>query len=196
MTYPKTRCTVLVILAGFLAGGASAAQPQSPPDAPGGPAAAPPAANKRPPEAPSNVRIKAQRGPIDPSSMPTGRLREAVAAALDVQNFAPTLRAATIASRGQVITAIESRVGSAETALHAIEKSTAEMSEDGRRQFTAASGEAKAKARALRQSVEAARRANENEWDGARAQLAADYYAYAAALARIDSARGVAPPAR
>lgn len=212
MKYPKKRCTAWVIMTGLLAAGIfpAQAQPKGQPAAPDGPPVnAPSNSERRPPGAPSNVRIKVQRvsptaeagatsqaGPTQPASLPTGRARQAVAAALDAQNFAPTLRAATVASRGPLITGIESRVASAETALSTVEKSPAEMSEDGRRQFKAASEEARERAKALRKSVKAASRANENEWDGARAQLAADYHAYAAALARIDSASGVAPPAR
>jgi hypothetical protein len=205
------RCTAWVAVLVSIAAGicAAEAQPKDPPPSPDGPKTVPPSAAKRPPEAPSNVRITvqryspadaagttAQKGKTDPSSLPTGRAREPVAAALDAQNFAPALRAASVASRSHVVSAIESRLASAETALSNVEKSTSEMSDDGRREFRALSDAAKERAKALRQSVEVARRANENEWDGARAQLAADYHAYAASLARIDSVRGVAPPVR
>ncbi len=166
-----------------------------------------PASNPRP-AAPSNVRIKVQTsspatqasGPaasaVDPSSLPTGRSRTSVAAAIDAQNFAPTLRAATPATRGKLITDVESRIVAAEGALEGVEKSTAEISADGRAQFKAATIEAREKAKALRRSMEVARGAADEEWEGARAQIAADYHAYAAALSRIDSALGIAPPGR
>lgn len=173
------------------------------------PVSTPATENRRPPAPPSNVRIRVDRNPAaenvaeaqaksgaERGLSPTGRSQAAIAASLDSQNFAPTLRAATVASRGQVITDIEGRIASAETALNAVEKTTTAMSADGRKQFKAASDDAKEKAKALRKSVQEARRASEEEWESARAQLAADYHAYAASLARIDSATGVAPSAR
>ena len=162
--------------------------------------------NRRPP---SNVRIKVERispgenvaqaqakADAEPVLTPTGRSQAAVAAPLDSQNFAPTLRAATPASRGKLIGDVESRIASAETALNAAEKSSAEMSESGRRQFKAASDYAKRKEQALRKSIHAARNASEDDWESVRAQLGADYHAYAAALAQIDSVTGAARPAR
>jgi hypothetical protein len=153
---------------------------------------------KKPTAPPSNVRIHVQRIPgpdTEPALTPTGRNQAPLAATLDSQNFAPTLRSATAASRGKLIGDVESRIASAETGLDALEKSAAEMNEHGRKQFKAASDSAKRKAQALRKSIHAARSASENEWESARAQLGADYHAYAAALAQIDSATGVSPTA-
>jgi hypothetical protein len=171
------------------------------------PVSTPATENRRPPAPPSNVRIKVQRVPpgenvaqarakadAEPVLTPTGRSQTAIAASLDSQNFAPTLRAATAASRGKLIGEVESRIASAETALSAVEKSSAEMSESGRKQFKSASDYAKRKAEMLRKSIHAARNASEDDWESARAQLGADYHAYAAALAQIDSVTGVAPP--
>jgi hypothetical protein len=95
-----------------------------------------------------------------------------------------------------LITDVESRVTAAEAALDAVEKSTDDMSAGGREQFKSATNEARAKAKALRKSMDVARGATEEEWEGARAQVAADYHAYAAALSKIDSVMGVAPPGR
>ena len=173
------------------------------------PASTPATESRKPPAAPSNVRIKVERNPAPEDVAearakadservlsPTGRAPASIAASLDSHNFAPTLRVATAASRGQLTTDIEGRIASAETALNAVEKTAAEMSADGRQLFKAASDDAKEKAKTLRKSVQAARRAGEAEWESSRAQLAADYHAYAAALARIDSTMGVAPSAR
>jgi hypothetical protein len=162
------------------------------------------------PAPPSNVRIKVQTSyppghaavavpgtaTPDPSSLPTGRSRTPVAAALDAQNFASTFRSATAATRGKLLTDVESRLAVAEAALAEVEKSTPEMSAGGREQFKSATNEARAKAKALRKSMDVAHGATEEEWEGARAQVAADYHAYAAALSRIDGAMGVAPPGR
>ena len=170
------------------------------------PVSTPATEQRKPPAAPSNVRVRVERGPArenvaqaqakaeaERTLTPTGRPQAAIAASLDSQNFAPTLRAATASSRGKLIGEVESRIASAETALNAAEKSSAEMSESGRKQFKSASDFAKRKAEALRKSIHAARNASEDDWEGARAQLGADYHAYAAALAQIDSVTGVAP---
>ena len=160
-----------------------------------------------PPAAPSGAKARAERAetapaittvppPADPGSLPTGRAQAALAASLDSATFAPTLRGASIGTRAQVIADLESRLTSAESALNSIGSTTAEMSADGQKQFKAASDEVKEKARALRKSVQAARQASDAQWESARAQLASDYEAYAAALARIDAASGIAPRTR
>ena len=173
------------------------------------PASTPATENRRPLAAPSNVRVRVERIPAgqnvaqaqakaDPERAltPTGRAQATIAASLDSENFAPTLRAATASSRGKLIGDVESRIASAEKALDAVESSSAEMSESGRQQFKAASDFAKRKGQALRKSVLAARNASEDDWESARAQLGADYHAYAAALAQIDSVTGLAAPRR
>src|SRR5688572_3177867 len=68
------------------------------------PSSTPATESRKPPAPPSNVRISVQTVPASgagPALSPTGRSKAAIAASLDSQNFAPTLRAATMASRGQ-----------------------------------------------------------------------------------------------
>jgi hypothetical protein len=169
---------------------------------PDAPAVSPPL----PPSLPSSVRIRAERSPApgsanppapgvaaDQGLTPTGRMNPAIATNLESRTVVPALRSATIETRGNVFTDLESRLNAADSALNSVERSTAEMSAEGRKQFKAASDEAKDRAKALRKSVQAARKANATEWESARAHLAADYEAYAAALARIDQATGVSP---
>ena len=134
--------------------------------------------------------------PADPSSLPTGRTAASVSAALDSATFAPTIRSTAIATRDQVISDVETRIAATETAMNAMGKTASEMSAEGHKQFKAASDDVKEKAKALRKSAQAARKATEQDWDAARAQLAADYEAYASALASIDASAGAAPSIR
>jgi hypothetical protein len=157
-----------------------------------------------PPAPPSNVKARVERDTApaittvppqpDPGSLPTGRATMALAASLDAPTFGPSLRSASVATRTQVIADLESRMTTAENALTTMGNSVSEMSADGRQRFKAASDEVKERSRALRKSVQAARQASEQQWESARAQLASDYDAYAAALGRIDAAATVTPP--
>ncbi len=129
----------------------------------------------------------------DPGLLPTGRSTVSAANSIQVTTFAPTIRMATLGSRESVLTDIEARVKTSDSAMDSFRSSAAQMSTDGRRTFKAADDQVKEKAAALKKSIRAARKANDAEWDNARAQLAADYEAYAAALAQVDLAAGVAP---
>jgi hypothetical protein len=126
----------------------------------------------------------------DPGLLPTGRTTVVVATPLEVTTFGPSIRSMTIDSRNQMFTDIETRVKNSEHAMASLRSTTSQMSAEGRQQFTAASDEVKEKAKALRKSLKDARRATDAQWDSTRAQLAADYEAYAAAVARVDAATG------
>jgi hypothetical protein len=64
------------------------------------------------------------------------------------------------------------------------------MGAAGRQQFDAAAEDVKEKAKQLKKSLKDARKATDAQWDASRAQVAADYEAYAAAVARVDAATG------
>jgi len=126
----------------------------------------------------------------DPGLLPTGRSTVAAASSINAHVYAPTIRAASISTREQVIADIETRMKTSEAAMGTFRSSASQMSADGRRTFKGADDEVKDKAAALKKSIRAARKANDAAWDNARAQLAADYEAYGAALARVDVAAG------
>ena len=152
-----------------------------------------PATDLAPPAPPSNVKITVEKpARADPGLLPTGRTNVSIAASLGSETF--TLRNTTIATRDRIFTDLESRMTSAENTLSSLDKTASEMSAEGRKQFKTASDDVKEKAKALKKSVQAARKAGGQEWNEARAQLASDYEAYAAALASIDTARGLPPP--
>ncbi|HUR58007.1 MAG TPA: hypothetical protein VM029_09890 [Opitutaceae bacterium] len=127
----------------------------------------------------------------DPGIMPTGRSTVAVATSVDSVTVVPTIRAGMYESRDQVLTDIETRLKNSNTAMSTIRSTSSSMSESGRMQFKAAEGQVKEREKALRKSIKAARKANAQEWDAARTQLAADYEAYASALASVDASAGV-----
>lgn len=126
----------------------------------------------------------------EPGLLPTGRTTVIIATPLEVTTFAPSIRTMTFASRDQMLADIEARVKNSERAVNSLRGTTNQMSATGRQQFTAASDEVKQKARALRKTLKDARKASDAQWDSIRMQLAADYEAYAAAVARIDAATG------
>lgn len=123
----------------------------------------------------------------EPVLTPTGRTNVMVASALDATNFAPTIRAATYANRDQVIADIESRINAANATLGTARSTASTMSADGRSAFATADKAVTQKAKDLKKSIQAARKAGASEWENARAQLAADFDAYASAVAQIDA---------
>ena len=127
----------------------------------------------------------------NPGTLPTGRTSVAVASSLDGLTVVPTIRAATFESRDAVINDIETRCKACDSAMHSMRGTAGAMSSSGQTQFKSADEQVKSTEKALRKSVKAARKASAQEWDAARAQLASDYEAYAAALASVDVAAGV-----
>lgn len=127
----------------------------------------------------------------DPGILPTGRTNVSVATSLDSVTVVPAIRAGTFDNRDHVFTDIETRVKATDTAIAAVRGSSRNMSDSGRTQFNASDAQVKVTEKALRKSLKAARKASASEWDAARAQLAADYEAYASALASVDAAAGV-----
>ena len=153
-----------------------------------------PVANIEPPPPAARVAIlqptPAPSIGADPGLLPTGRTTVAVATPLEVTTFGPSIRSMTFSSRDQVLADIDARVKNSEKAMSSLRSTTSQMSADGRTQFNAATDEVKAKAKALRKTLKDARNATDAQWDSIRAQLAADYEAYASAVARIDAATG------
>lgn len=128
-----------------------------------------------------------------PALSMTGRPTVGVSTTLETTRIVPSIRSASFASREQVLSDIESRLGAADKSLAAMRGTTAEMSASGRTQFKASDDAVKERERTLRESLRAARNASSSEWDSARSKLAADFEAYASALASLDAAAGIAP---
>jgi len=124
----------------------------------------------------------------EPVLTPTGRSTVVVASSLDAAAFTPIILSTTMASRDQMLSDIEMRLTNSEKAMDTFRSSVSQMSADGRRQFGLAEEAVKDSAKELKKSIKAAKKATDDaEWNSARAQLAADYAAYAAAVASVDA---------
>lgn len=145
------------------------------------------------PEAPPPAPIAIFQPDVDPGTLPTGRATVAASTSLDAARVDPMLRSAMFENRDSVIDDIEGRVDRTERAIRNMNRSENQMSATGRDQFIALRDEVKSRQRAVEQSIRAAERASAANWENARLQLAADYAAYANAVARLDAAAGVAP---
>lgn len=153
------------------------------------PAAPAPVVVAQTPAEPAPVVIA--QTPAEPVLTPTGRSTVAVASTLDAAMYSPTIRASTYEARAQTVADIENRLTASESALASVKASASSMNDDARKSFDTAHDDVKAKEKALRKSIEAANKADASEWENARAQLAADYDAYAAAVASLDASAGL-----
>ena len=127
---------------------------------------------------------------VDPGLLPTGRSTVAISAPFQSATYTPTIRSASMTSRDQIVPEIEVRLHASEESLAVMNGSKKEMSAEGRQAFEAAQADARQQAKALHKSLKTAKNAKDAQWESAREQLAADYDAYAATLARIDAASG------
>lgn len=141
--------------------------------------------------APAPAPVVIAQTPAEPVLTPTGRSTVAVASTLDATTYSPTIRASMFEARAQTVADIENRLTASESALASVKATTSAMNADARKSFDAAHDDVKAKEKALRKSIKAANKADASEWENARAQLAADYEAYAAAVASLDASAGL-----
>lgn len=141
---------------------------------------------------PVTVAILQSEAPAaDATLSMTGRPTVGVSASLEANRIAAAIRAQPDTAREQLFTDIDTRLAASATALRGFRDSTREMSAANRDQFEAAADDLKAKEKALKKSLNVARKADAQNWQAARAQLAADYEAYAAAAARLDALAGI-----
>jgi hypothetical protein len=134
--------------------------------------------------------------PLDPGTSLTGRVFMGVSAPLDAARVTPALQGTSLSGSEEVISDVENRIRASEISIALMKRTVDEMSPSGRDLFHSANAEVNNAEKPLRRSIRAARNANESNWETARATLAADYAAYADALARIDAAAGITPAPR
>lgn len=130
-------------------------------------------------------------GASEPTLAMTGRPTTGVSASLEATRIAAAIRSQPETGREQLFTDVESRLKSGASSLQALRNSTRNVGAAAREQFDDAADDLRDKEKALRKSLKAARKAKADNWESAREQLAADYEAYAAAAARVDSAAGI-----
>jgi hypothetical protein len=133
---------------------------------------------------------------VAPGSMPTGRPTTSAAAALEPARMDAAIRNATFESRDDLVDGIRVRVRDSDAALTEFRATENQMSTEGRAQFKEQLRDVKAREHELDRSLRAAEDASSATWEGARAQLLADYDAYAGAVSQVDSAVGIAPTRR
>ena len=148
------------------------------------------------PIAPPAPTVAVLQPRVAPGLMPTGRPSTGAAYALDATHLEPTIRSSSFESRDNLVDNIRVRMRESDTAMREFRRTESEMSTEGRTQFQTAADDVKVKEKALQKSLRSAERASSANWDAAREQLAADYDAYAAALARVDTLAGIAPAQR
>lgn len=130
---------------------------------------------------------------VAPGLTPTGQPVTSLAAALDAAQMEPAIRAVAYETREELIDGIRVRVRKGETGFVEIERTRGQMSAEGRSRFDAVADDVRARDKVLERSLRAADRASIADWESVREQVASDYSAYAAALAQVDAAAGIAP---
>lgn len=90
-------------------------------------------------------------------------------------------------SREQLLAELHTRVDASAKAMTTVRESGAKLDGQAKADFKAASADVKAKEKALNQSMKAAEKADASTWVTARAKLAGDYDAYAAAVAHAET---------
>jgi hypothetical protein len=145
------------------------------------------------PVAPPAAAVAVLQPHVAPGLMPTGHPTVGAAMSLDAARVGPTIQSASFESRDEVIDNLRVRERQSNEAMAEVRRSRSEMSAEGRSQFDAAADAVSSTEKALNKSIRAAERASSANWEQARAQFASDYQAYAAALAQVDTAAGIAP---
>lgn len=121
----------------------------------------------------------------------TGLPATSLAAALDAPRVSSAILNQPTEARGQVIADVQTRITAADGAISTFEETSNQMDLANRRELTVATDATKEREAALFKTLRAARRANADQWEAARAELAADYNAFAAAATQVDAVTGM-----
>ena len=109
-----------------------------------------------------------------------------IAASLDSAAFAGQIKDTTAATRDGLITQVESLLQASNHSLADLHGSAAGLKVEDRRLSDAAYAAVQARKTALERSMGDARQSTDNTWIGVRGRLAADYQAYAQAVAAAE----------
>jgi hypothetical protein len=124
---------------------------------------------------------------------PAHRGANAAATTLDAGQVQTEIHSASFDTRDRFVDDVRSRVRESRQALSDLRPNSSDMSKEARDAFKAAIDDAREREKALQRSLRAAQHADAANWETARAQVSADFDAYVAALARVDSTAGPAP---
>jgi hypothetical protein len=125
-------------------------------------------------------------GMVLPSPSKDGPVASSITASLDVDQAVDAIQTKTFDVREKLTAEIEQRLSSSSTRLAGAKAQTSGLTEEGKMQFTNAVNDSEKRRADLQASLTAARNAKETSWEGARAQLAADYARYAESVARAE----------
>ncbi len=117
-------------------------------------------------------------------------------ASLNTAETVHAIQSQAMASREQLLAELHTRVDASAKAMTTVRESGAKLDGEAKANFKAASADVKAKEKALNKSMKAAEKADADTWVTARAKLASDFDAYAAAVAHAETvSRAEAKPA-
>ncbi|HVS54189.1 MAG TPA: hypothetical protein VHD62_17670 [Opitutaceae bacterium] len=156
------------------------------------PALPPNTAATHPPILPAAKVAVLEHGPAPRAALAmTGLPATSLAASLDAARVSSAILNQPAESRGQVIADVQTRMAAADGAISTFEETSNQMDRSSRRELTVATDATKEREAALFKTLRAARRANPDQWDATRAELASDYNAFAAAAAQVDAVTGM-----
>lgn len=128
-------------------------------------------------------------GPLRAQSPAVADLDQRVSGALEAVSVGRSINALSLGQRDSLLADIEGRVQTAAKALQAMANNAKEgIFSRTPKGVKDAVAEAEAREGELRQRIERARAATEENWSSARAELAASYSAYAGAVEKVEQA--------
>jgi hypothetical protein len=111
-----------------------------------------------------------------------------VSVALDAGPTATAIRSAAFATRDQLATDLDQRMDAGAKVMVELKERAKLLDASAQAEFKAAVKDADARAKQLKKSAKAVRKGSEGTWDKDRESLAADYDAYASAMAHAEAA--------
>lgn len=120
------------------------------------------------------------------SSMSDNRSAPA-SAALDMTNTIQSINSVTVDTRKTLLSEMNERKEAGDRVMENLAKNAQTLRSDAQAEFKAALKDAGAKEKALKQSMKAVKKAKEDNWSEARANLAASHSAYAEAVAHAEA---------
>ena len=114
----------------------------------------------------------------------------AIGLSLKTAETTARIRQAEMEMRATTLTAVDSKVDATESSVERLQRTARHLEGGVRDRAKTAFDEVRAKEKAVRSSLKEARRAGAEEWSEAREHLAANYEAYAQAVASAEASIG------
>jgi hypothetical protein len=123
----------------------------------------------------------------EPALVPTGLVNISAAGATDAARIVPGVRVMAFDSRETLLPELNSRIDSTTAYMNANRDIMRDLTAGPRDRLKEAIADVEQRERAVRHSIKEAKKADANDWESARAQLAADYEAFGASAASFDA---------